>query len=68
MEEQGAWMAAVAKGTAVLVPGESVTLTYSTGVTVPLTGVCQTDCNYYGPDAQSRVPVVAGRAVTVPLR
>ncbi|MBL8217565.1 MAG: hypothetical protein JNK87_42990 [Bryobacterales bacterium] len=68
MEEQRTWMAWKDQGSAVLRPGESVTLQYPAGMIVPVTGVCATACNYYGADAQSRIPVAAGQPLTLPIR
>lgn len=63
--ERMAWLECGAR--VILVPGESITITVEKAATVPLTGVCGDNCEEYGGEMQSRVPVEPGVPVTVML-
>lgn len=56
-----------AKVTATLTPGWSITLGSNAAVSVPVTGLCKTNCSSYGGQVISKLPVPARGTITVPL-
>ena len=66
LEERMNWLASGAK--ALLTPGESITIASDKATVAPITGVCDANCEQYGGESQSRVPVEAGVPVTIRLR
>ncbi len=65
LEDRMNWLASGVQ--AILVPGQSVTITVANSANVPITGVCATGCETYGNEQHSSVPLGAGASVTIPL-
>lgn len=64
MEDRMAFNAAQVAAT--LTPGLNITLTAKSAANVPLTGICQQNCETYGTQKLSKVPVGAGATITIP--
>jgi hypothetical protein len=52
--------------TATLTPGATITITSTGAANVPLTGLCNSNCETYGAQPLSKIPVPAGGTVTIP--
>ena len=65
MEDRMAFNTARVKAT--YVPGQGITLTTAAAAKAPITGVCTTNCTFYGVQTTSMIPLTPGAPTLVPL-